>query len=570
MFGRWIRVLCILFCFALCFGAGAAFYKYVGFPATLAFLKAPMARTRMLRRDWAASEQLRYALDKGKLYFPRYKQTNLLPLVIHGKRLSDSYPVAKFGGAITVVGTAVVIMDRLGGFYRYDLKTGTFGRPRLPLLPNNLDAYLRHRASMSSIQHVNLAGPEAQMEFRAHDITFLPDRRELAVLYDQFDETAGKLRTVVSVIPIDIATLTPTGDWQTEFTSGTFAPGMAAFSGGRMAYRGNDKLYLSIGDHAIYNPQAAQDSSTAFGKVIELDLASKNWREISKGIRNAEGLIFLKSGQLIAADNGPRGGDDLDLITDGDNFGWPRVSLGTAYDAYDFTGGNFSMGIDSGSIHTDPLHIGRVGGYTAPLFAWVPSIAPTQLIQVENFDPRWNGDLLVGSMQGRSLFRIRLADDRVLYSEPIWIGQRIRDLAQTADGTIVLWTDDTQLLFVSVDQDKLAQRRLAPAFLGEVEAGGCLGCHHFGPTHPGDAAPTFSNLFNRPIASDAYPYSAGLRQLHGTWTKARLMQFLADPTKYASGTVMPSMRMLGLNQQQVEDIINTLARASRSSSDGSQ
>jgi aldose sugar dehydrogenase len=570
MFGRWIRVPCVVICLMLCFAAGAAFYKYVGFPATVAFLKAPIASTRILRRDWTASEQLRYTLDKGRLYFPRYEQTSLLPLVIDGKRLSDSYPVAKFGGAITVVGATVVIMDRLGSFYCYDLETGTFRRLRLPQLPNNLEAYLHHRASMSGVQHVNLASPEAQMEFRAHDITFLPDRRELAALYDQFDETAGELRTVVSVIPIDVATLAATGNWQTEFTTGAFAPGMAAFSGGRMAYRGNDKLYLSIGDHAINNPPVAQDAGTAFGKVIELDLASKKWREISKGIRNAEGLTFLKSGQLIAADNGPRGGDGLDMITDGDNFGWPKVSLGTTYDAYDFTGGSFSRGAESGSFHADPSHIGRVTGYTAPLFAWVPSVAPTQLIQIENFDPRWNGDLLVGSMQGRSLFRIRLEDARVLYSEPIWIGQRIRDLAQTGDGTIVLWTDDTQLLFISVDQDKLAQSRLAPAFLGEVEAGGCLGCHHFGPTHPGDVAPTFSNLFNRPIASDAYPYSVGLRQLHGTWTKARLTQFLSDPTKYASGTTMPSMRMLGLNQQQIGDIIDTLARASHPMSDGSQ
>jgi cytochrome c2 len=115
----------------------------------------------------------------------------------------------------------------------------------------------------------------------------------------------------------------------------------------------------------------------------------------------------------------------------------------------------------------------------------------------------------------------------------------------------------------------LAQKRLDPAFLGEIEAGGCLGCHHFGPTHPGDSAPTFSNLLNRPIASDAFPYSPGLRARQGTWTKALLVQFLTDPTKFASGTVMPSMRMLGLDQEQIENIVDTLARASQPP-DGSQ
>jgi aldose sugar dehydrogenase len=560
--GRFIRTLCVVVCFALCFTAGAAFYKYVGgLSATLAFLKAPMANARVFRREWTTSEQLQYTLDKGDLHFPRYVQSSLLPLVINGKRLSDSYPVAKFGGAITVVGTTVVIMDRLGSLYRYDFKGGSFGELRLPPLPNNLKAYLHQRPSLSGVERANLASADAQLEFRAHDITFLPDRKELAVIYDQFDETLGKLRTAVSVIPIDVSTLAATGDWQAKFTSETFAPGIAAFTGGRMAYRGNDKLYLSVADHAIYNPQVAQDSNTAFGKIIELDLVSKKWREISKGHRNPGGLTFTKSGQLFATDNGPRGGDGLDIITDGTNYGWPRVSLGTTYDSYGFTGGSTTTGAYRGSSYTDPSLVGRITGYTVPLFAWVPSIGPTQLIQIENFNPRWDGDLLVGSMAGMSLFRIRLEAGRVLYSEPIRIGQRIRDLTQTGNGTIVLWTDDAQLLFVSVDSDKLATKRLASAFLSDIEAGGCLGCHHFGPTNPDDSAPTLSNLLNRPIASDVFPYSPALRARQGKWTTALLVQFLTDPNKFANGTTMPSMR--GLDSEHITKIVNTLARGSQ-------
>jgi aldose sugar dehydrogenase len=566
MFARYILAVGVAVCFALCFAAGVAFNKYAGLTATRAFLQAPLTRARILHRDWTASEQLQYTQDESGVSLHRYVETGLLPLVINGKRLSDSYPVAKFGGAITVVDAGVVILDRLGGLYRYDLKTSSFSKLRLPQLPNNLEAYLHQRASLEGVEHANLAGAEAQMEFRAHDITFLPDRKELAVLYDQFDETLGQLRTAVSVIPIDVATLAATGDWQTKFTSDTYAPGYASFAGGRMVYRGNDRLYLSVSDHAIYNPQVAQDSNTAFGKIIELDLESKKWREISKGHRNVIGLTFVKSGQLIATENGPRGGDGLEIITEGSNFGWPKVGLGTVYDSYDFNGGSFSAGRASGSSYTDPSLVGRIADYTAPLFAWVPSIAPSQLIQIDNFNPRWDGDLLVGSMKGSSLFRVRLEAGRVLYSEPIWIGQRIRDLAQTRDGTIVLWTDDTQLLFVSVDTDKLAQKQRPPAFLGEIETAGCLGCHHFGPTHAGDSAPTLSNLLNRPIASDVFPYSPGLRARQGAWTKALLVQFLTNPTKFASGTVMPSMLMLGLNPEQIEKIVDTLARASESPS----
>jgi aldose sugar dehydrogenase len=561
MFRRYILAGCIVICFALCFAAGAAFNKYIGLPATLAFVKAPVSSWHMLRRDWNSFQQLKYAQDESGVDLPRYVETGLLPLVIRKKRLSDSFPAAKFGGGITAVGTTIVIVDRLGGLYRYDLTTGSFGTLQVPPLPNQLQPYLRERRNLSGVERVNLAGADAQMEFRAHDVAFLSDRNELAVLYDRFDETLGKLRTAVSIIPIDLATLAATGDWQTKFISDAYPPGMAAFAGGRMAYRGRDRLYLALGDHFIYDPPVAQDPNSSFGKIVEIDLLKKRWREVSRGHRNVEGLTFTRSGQLIATENGPYGGDCLDIITDGSNYGWPNVSLGTAYASYEFDG---ISGIGGGSReHASSSVVGRIGDYTAPVFAWLPSVAPSQLIQIKNFNPRWDGDLLVGSLKGSSLYRIRLEGDRVLYSEPIWIGQRIRDLVQTGDGTIVLWTDDTQLLFISVDTDKLVQRRRGSSFLGAIETSGCLGCHHFGPTHSGDPAPTLSNLINRPIASDLFPYSPGLHARHGTWTKALLLQFLTNPDKFASGTLMPSMT---IDPEQLEDIVDTLTRASGSPS----
>jgi glucose/arabinose dehydrogenase/cytochrome c2 len=550
--GRSIFAVFAAITLALTFVSGAAFHKYIGVTASLAFVKAPAARLRTLGREWNSFERLQYNQDQAGLYLPQYVETGLLPLVITKKRLSDSYPVAKFGGAIAIVGATIVIVDRLGSLYRYDLTTGSFGKLLLPPLPNNLEAYLRKRRSLGGVEQPNLADAEANMEFRAHDVAFLSDRNELAVLYDRFDETLGRLRTTVSVIPIDVATLAATGDWQTKFTSGTYAPGMAAFSGGRMAYRGRDKLYVGIGDHAIYDPPVAQDPDTPFGKIVEINLLNDKWRQISMGHRNPLGLTFIKSGQLIATDNGPRGGDFLDVITEGSNYGWPYVSLGTGYGSYDLTevGG-------AGRASISASRVGRITGYTAPLFSWLPSGAATQLIQIENFNPRWDGDLLVGSLKGTSLYRIRLEADRVLYSEPILIGQRIRDLAQTGDGTIVLWTDDTQLLFVSPDTDKLSQNGRGLAFVGDIQL--CLGCHHFGPTKLGDNAPTLSNLLNQPIASDVFPYSPGLRAKHGTtWTKALLLEFLTDPSKFASGTVMPSARALNL-----DDIVDKLAQASQ-------
>jgi glucose/arabinose dehydrogenase/cytochrome c2 len=531
--------------FALFFAMGVTFHRYVHISDyvrtsdILAFINSPMSSLQAHARGWDSLKILHYTQDDGSVHFRRYAETGLLPVIINGKRLSDSYPVAKVGGAITVVDTTVIILDRLGSLYRYDLTTGAFEPLQFPRLPNNLEAFLLNRP-------VNLAvAPNDQ--FRAHDIAFLPDRRELAVAYDKVDMSLGKLRTAVSVIPIDVATLAATGAWQELFTSDPYSYGQGITSaGGRMAYRGDGKLYLTLGDHYTVEPKVSQTSNTTFGKIIEIDITAKEWHEISRGHRNPQGLTLLKSGQLLSTEHGPRGGDELNIISEGSNYGWPNVTLGTAYDSYDWDAG------------TSP--VGSHAGYTAPLFAWVPSIAVSQLIEINNFHARWNGDLLVGSLKASSLYRLRLEAGRVLYSEPIWIGQRIRDLAKTKDGTIVLWTNDTQLLFVTVDNDQLAQKRRMPAVVSDpIVNAGCMACHHFGPTSPGDFAPSLSNLLNRPIASDAFRYSAGLRAKQGNWTAAQLSEFLADPAKFANGTNMLS---LGLDQEQIKEIVDVLVQAS--------
>jgi cytochrome c2 len=315
-----------------------------------------------------------------------------------------------------------------------------------------------------------------------------------------------------------------------------------------LAYRGDGKLYLTIGDHYITNPKVSEDPNTTFGKTIEIDITTNKWRLFSKGHRNQEGLTFLKSGRLLSTEHGPRGGDDLDLITDGSDFGWPNVSLGTDYNSYLGEGGA-------------PL-VESYAEYTAPLFAWAPSIAPTQLLEVTNFDPRWNGDLLIATLKALSLYRLRQEAGRVLYAERIWIGQRIRDLTQTSDGTIVLWTDDAQLLFVTVDKDQLAVGRRMPNVVGgAIVNENCLGCHHFGPTNPIDFAPSLSNLLNRPIASDTFSYSPALRakQRLGHWTPALLSEFLSDPFKFASGTTMLPLK---ISPDDIKDIVAVLVRAS--------
>jgi glucose/arabinose dehydrogenase len=154
------------------------------------------------------------------------------------------------------------------------------------------------------------------------------------------------------------------------------------------------KIYLTLSDHYTTEPEVSQDPNTPFGKIIEIDIGTNKWRVFTKGHRNPQGLKFLKNGQLLSTEHGPRGGDELNVVTEGSNYGWPEVTLGTEYDSYDWRVGSSLVGSQN--------------GYTAPLFAWVPSIAVLQLIEINNFHPRWDGDLLVGSFLVRASGRPRL------------------------------------------------------------------------------------------------------------------------------------------------------------------
>ena len=199
---------------------------------------------------------------------------------------------------------------------------------------------------------------------------------------------------------------------------------------------GRRDIYLTVGVYKIGNDGPAQDFQSQFGKIFEIDVVSGQSHMLSMGHRNPQGLTFSTSGNLWSTEHGPAGGDELNLIKSGVNYGWPKVTLGTDYNSYKWN--------DNGIV-------GNHDGYQQPVFAWVPSIGISNLLEVKGFDKRWDGDLLVTSLKAQTLFRLRLNHDRVVYSEPIWIGQRLRDIAQLEDGTIALWTDDSQILFLSLD-----------------------------------------------------------------------------------------------------------------------
>ena len=227
-------------------------------------------------------------------------------------------------------------------------------------------------------------------------------------------------------------------DWQLLFRQQPKVAGGAHF-GSRLVLTDDGYLFITLGDR--YTERArAQTLDNHLGKTVRLH---KDGRvpadnpfvktagalpEIwSLGHRNMQGAALRPvSQQLWAHEHGPQGGDEVNLIVPGHNYGWPVVTFGEEYG-----GGKIGVGQSA-------------PGMTPPLWIWVPSIAPSGMhfYQGELFK-EWQGDLLVGALRGQALLRLRLAGDKIISEERLLtdLGERIRTIREGTDGALYLLTD---------------------------------------------------------------------------------------------------------------------------------
>jgi len=207
--------------------------------------------------------------------------------------------------------------------------------------------------------------------------------------------------------------------------------------GSRLVFGADGTLYVTSGDRG--SPDRAQDMDDHAGKILRLTddggVPSDNpfagqstpRPEIySSGHRNPQGMALQPgTGRIWAVEHGPLGGDELNLVKAGVNYGWPVITYGRSY------GGS------------------RIGdtekpGMAQPATYWVPSISPSGLAFYDgDVFPGWRGDLFVGALSGRTLVRLRLDGDRVSSEERLLddFNRRIRDVRQGPDGLLYLLTD---------------------------------------------------------------------------------------------------------------------------------
>lgn len=214
-----------------------------------------------------------------------------------------------------------------------------------------------------------------------------------------------------------------------------------AHYGGRMAWLPDDTLVLTLGDGFDYR-EDAQRRENHLGSIVRLNpdgtvpednpyAGSDAYREeiYSYGHRNVQGLVYdHEQDRLIAHEHGPRGGDEINLIRPGANYGWPITTHGL-----DYTGALVS-----------PFE--EREGIEPPLLHWTPSIAPSGMaVYRGDLFPQWQGNLLVGGLVTRQVHRVSLENGQATQVGTLFgeLDERIRDVRVGPEGAVYLLTDST-------------------------------------------------------------------------------------------------------------------------------
>jgi len=211
--------------------------------------------------------------------------------------------------------------------------------------------------------------------------------------------------------------------------------------GSRLLFAADGMLYITSGERG--DPDRAQDLQDHAGKVIRLTAdgevpednpfknnASAKPEIYSWGHRNPQGMALQPdTNRIWTVEHGPRGGDELNVIEAGANYGWPVITYGRSY-------AGFSIGEGT-----------EKAGMLQPVTYWVPSISPSGLsfYDGEAF-PKWSGNLFVGGLSARALIRMELVGERVVHQEQLLVDvdERIRDVRQGPDGLLYLLIDDSE------------------------------------------------------------------------------------------------------------------------------
>ncbi len=217
--------------------------------------------------------------------------------------------------------------------------------------------------------------------------------------------------------------------------------------GSRLVFAKDGNLFISTGERSDKETRPlAQDQQAYYGKIIKINKDGKadaanpkisGWKpEIySTGHRNPQGIaLHPQTGELWVAEMGPKGGDEVNRITPGKNYGWPTITYGEEY-----------SGMKIGDA------IGQKEGLEQPVYFWDPSVSPSGIDFYTGTIPEWKNNMMVGCLSGKKIIRLVIENNKVTGEE--WLltdqNERFRDVLNGADGNLYAVTDSGKLYKVS-------------------------------------------------------------------------------------------------------------------------
>ena len=422
--------------------------------------------------------------------------------------------------------------------------------------------------------------------FRAYDVMAFRKPDGGYDLYASFSRYQGEqcFQFAVYRTPIEVTDAgirATTGEWEEFFTArpGCLRPkdrgwrflGLGA--GGRLIRYDEHTVLVSVGDHQYDGFDdswaAAQDPATDLGKIVAIDVNTRQARVFATGVRNPQGLLKMRDGRIFDTEHGPQGGDEINLIREGGNYGWPLATYGVNY-GYPRRDWPFARSQ------------GDHGDFDKPVYAFSPAIGPSNLVEADPAEfPLWGSDVILGSLRGSTLYHLRLEGDQVRYVEPLFTrgGTRFRDVSPFQGGFATLTNAGTVMIFRNAEKHAREPRvvsvtgfgtlsaaypeEVPPPHLSPAERGrelfvvNCSHCHYPGKDlGPG---PPLGGIVGRPVgAVKGFGYSPALADYQGVWTESLLISFLTEPDKHFQGTVMPVPTMDWLEYPHVVAYLATL------------